>query len=118
MSNNEDVYAKQYEYTNVVDMVLSNQYKKPEHHTLFIDARTGESLTLYGLRRMTGTFHAALLRFGLKRGDAVCTFIPNNVSLKPAHIHVPDASSCDSPPDLYGTYLYGNHVSRYRHQPC
>lgn len=84
MMSNEDVYAKQYQYTNVVDMMLSNQYNKPEHHTAFIDARTGESLSLYGLRRLTGAFHAGLLRFGLKRGDAVCTFIPNNVSWRPA----------------------------------
>ena len=83
--NSGDVYAKRYEYTNVVDLMLSNQYKKPEHHTAFIDARTGESLSLYGLRRMTGTFHAGLLRYGLKKGDAVCTYIPNNVSWKSAN---------------------------------
>ncbi|KAI7882333.1 acetyl-CoA synthetase-like protein [Lichtheimia hyalospora FSU 10163] len=77
--------------------MLSNQYKKPEHHTAFIDARTGESLSLYGLRRMTGTLHAGLLRYGLKKGDAVCTYIPNNIYMAPIYMGTMSAGIAISP---------------------
>ena len=73
------MYSKQYLFTNVAEMMLSNSMNRPEHYPMFINADTGESITLYYFRQLVHYFHAGLKRFGLERGDTVCIYTPNNV---------------------------------------
>ena len=75
------MYDKHYPFTNVVDMMLSNPMGRPESKPLSIDAATGEAITLNHLRHLVGAFHAGLRRFGLKKGDTVCFYSPNNVCI-------------------------------------
>ena len=74
-----DMYSKKYPFTNIAEMMLSNPMGRPEQHPLYIDARTGESITLFRFRQLVGFLHSGLKRFGLKQGDSVCFYSPNNV---------------------------------------
>ena len=74
-----NMYSKHYDYTNIADLMLSNQMGRPEYHPLFIDALSGESITMYHFRRLVGLLHAGLKRFGLKKEDTVCFYSPNTV---------------------------------------
>ncbi|KAI9264248.1 hypothetical protein BDA99DRAFT_481480 [Phascolomyces articulosus] len=91
------MYTKKYKFTNIVDMMLSNPMGRPDHEPLFIDARTGESITQYHLHRLIGCLHAGLLRFGLKRGDTVCFYSPNNINMAPVYAGVMSAGMTISP---------------------
>lgn len=77
MSSQE--FDARYPYTNLAEFALSNQYKRPEIHPLLIDDRTGETISVYQMRRIIYSLHAGLKRFGLQRGDTVCVYSPNNV---------------------------------------
>ncbi|KAG2217938.1 hypothetical protein INT45_004065, partial [Circinella minor] len=65
------MYSKQYKFTNVAEIMLSNPMGRPQHHPMFADAYTGESITLYYFRQLVHYFHAGLKRLGLKRGDTI-----------------------------------------------
>ncbi|KAI9493745.1 4-coumarate-CoA ligase 2 [Zychaea mexicana] len=91
------MYSKQYPFTNIADMMLSNPMGRSEYHPLFIDARSGESITLYHLRRLVGCLHAGLKRFGLKKGDTVCFYSPNNINMAPIYTGVMSAGMTISP---------------------
>ena len=75
-------YHRRYDYSNLVDLVFSNPTKKPDYHPLFIDGFTGKSITLYHMKRLVSCIHAGLIKLGLKRGDAICVYAPNNVRLE------------------------------------
>ncbi|KAI8141383.1 hypothetical protein BJV82DRAFT_618984 [Fennellomyces sp. T-0311] len=91
------MYTKHYEYTNIADMMLSNQAARPEYHPLFIDGKTGESITLYHFRRLVGLLHAGLKRFGLKKGDTVCFYAPNIIQMGPIYAGTMSAGITISP---------------------
>lgn len=74
-------HPRQYAYTNLVDLVLSNPTNKPETHPLYIDANTGESITSYDLKRLVPAVHAGLKNLGFQRGDRLCVFSPNNACI-------------------------------------
>ncbi|KAI9264247.1 hypothetical protein BDA99DRAFT_604667 [Phascolomyces articulosus] len=91
------MYDKRYPFTNVVDMMLSNPMGRPESHPLSIDAVTGETITLNNLRHMVGALHAGLRRFGLKQGDTVCFYAPNNINMAPIYLGTMAAGMTISP---------------------
>ncbi|KAI7847802.1 hypothetical protein BDC45DRAFT_525161 [Circinella umbellata] len=91
------MYDKHYPFTNVVDMMLSNPMGRPETKPLSIDAITGEAITLNHLRHLVGAFHAGLRRFGLKKGDAVCFYSPNNINMMPIYLGTMAAGITISP---------------------
>ncbi|KAI9264249.1 hypothetical protein BDA99DRAFT_559531 [Phascolomyces articulosus] len=92
-----NMYSKQYEFTNIADMMLGNTMGRPEHHPMFIDADTGESVTLYRFRLLIHHLHAGLKRFGLQRGDTVCIYTPNNIYMAPIYFGVMSAGMAISP---------------------
>ncbi|KAI9264246.1 hypothetical protein BDA99DRAFT_51740 [Phascolomyces articulosus] len=91
------MYDKQYKFTNVVDMLLSNPLGRPESKPLCIDGVTGETITLNNLRHLVGAFHAGLRRFGLKQGDTICLYTPNNINMAPIYLGTMSAGITVSP---------------------
>ncbi|KAI7857863.1 hypothetical protein BDC45DRAFT_565768 [Circinella umbellata] len=91
------MYTKNYPFTNIADMMLSNPMGRAEHEPLFIDAHTGESITLFHLRRMVGSIHFGLKKFGLEKGDTVCFYSPNNINMAPIYTGVMSAGMTISP---------------------
>ncbi|RCI02420.1 hypothetical protein CU098_009338 [Rhizopus stolonifer] len=85
-----------YEYTNLVDAVLSNPRHIPEHKPMYIDSATDETITFGEFKILIRQTTAGLIKFGLKKGDCVSVFSPN-------HIHVPAF--------MLSTHAAGAHVS-------
>lgn len=72
---------KQYGYTNLVDLVLSNDRNISEDHPIYIDASTEESLSFGELKTLVRRATSGLLDLGMKKGDSLCLYTPNNVGL-------------------------------------
>ncbi|KAI9264244.1 hypothetical protein BDA99DRAFT_604665 [Phascolomyces articulosus] len=79
-------YDRRFSFTNCVDQMLSNPMGRPESKPLFVNATTGEAITLNNLRHMVGAIHAGLRRLGLKYGDTVCVNSPNNINMGPIYL--------------------------------
>ncbi|KAI7848136.1 hypothetical protein BDC45DRAFT_524106 [Circinella umbellata] len=92
-----DMYSKQYSFTNIAELMLSNPMGRPEQHPLYVDALTGESITLFRFRQLVGLLHAGLKRFGLKQGDSICFYSPNNIYMGPFYAGVMSAGMAISP---------------------
>lgn len=71
---------KEYGYTNLVDLVLSNDRNISDNHPIYIDASTEETLSLGELKQLVGKATAGLMDLGLKKGDSLCLYTPNNVN--------------------------------------
>jgi non-ribosomal peptide synthetase component E (peptide arylation enzyme) len=70
-----------YAYTNLADLVLSNNRNVADSHPVFIESVTDETI-LYGefktlVRRATVGFR----KLGIKQGDCICISAPNNASI-------------------------------------
>lgn len=69
-----------YDYTHLVDLVLSNDRNISDDHPIYIDGGTGESLSYGELKLLIRRATSGLLDIGMKKGDSLCLYAPNNVS--------------------------------------
>ncbi|KAI7890689.1 4-coumarate-CoA ligase 2 [Mucor mucedo] len=74
---------REYGYTNLVDLVLSNDRKVSDNHPIYIDGSTEETLSFGELKQLVGKATAGLMNLGLKKGDSLCLYTPNNISVPP-----------------------------------
>jgi acyl-coenzyme A synthetase/AMP-(fatty) acid ligase len=78
MTFKENIYT----YTNLVDLVLSNSRNIKNEKPIFIDADTEESITFGDFKKLVRQGTAGFLKNGIKKGDNICLYSPNNVSIK------------------------------------
>lgn len=77
-SSTENPYA----FTNLVDLVLSkNRSSRPESFPIYIDSVTDQSISYGDFKKLIRQATAGLQNIGLKRGDCVCVYSPNDVSV-------------------------------------
>lgn len=69
-----------YKFTNLVDLVLSNNRGISDDRPVYIDANTDETVSYGELKTLIRQATAGFQRIGLKRGDCVCVYSPNHVS--------------------------------------
>lgn len=70
---------KVYDYTNLVDAVLSNDRNISNEKPIFIDADTEESVNFGDFKKLVRQGTAGFLDLGLRKGDCVCLYAPNSV---------------------------------------
>lgn len=71
-----------YEFTNLVDLVLTNSRNTSDSHPLYIDADTEESINYGDFKRLVKQATFGFLDIGIKKGDSICVYSPNNVRKK------------------------------------
>lgn len=69
-----------YNYTNLVDLVLSNDRNIPDSKPIYIDANTDETVLYGDLKRLIRQATAGFQRIGLQQGECVCVYSPNHVN--------------------------------------
>ncbi|KAI8636202.1 hypothetical protein BD408DRAFT_448600 [Parasitella parasitica] len=77
-----------YNYTNLVDLVLSNDRNVPDSKPIYIDANTDDSVSYGELKKLIRQATAGFQRIGLQRGDCVCVYSPNHLSVPPIFLSV------------------------------
>lgn len=69
-----------YKFTNLVDLVLSNNRGISDEKSVYIDANTDETVSYGKIKTLIRQATAGFQRIGLKRGDCVCVYSPNHVN--------------------------------------
>ncbi|GAN08179.1 4-coumarate-CoA ligase [Mucor ambiguus] len=77
-----------YKYTNLVDLVLSNDQGISGDKPVYIDANTDETVSYAQLKTLIRQATAGFQRIGLQRGDCVCVFSPNHLGIPPIFLSV------------------------------
>lgn len=75
-----------YAYTNLVDLVLSNNGNVPNSHPVYIESATDETLSYGEFKTLVRQATAGFKKIGMKQGDCLCISTPNNVSEHLLHI--------------------------------
>ncbi|KAI8095185.1 hypothetical protein BDF21DRAFT_405361 [Thamnidium elegans] len=70
-----------YEYTNLVDLVLTNSRNTSDNHPLYIDADTEESINYGDFKKLVRQATFGFFKNGMKKGDSLCLYTPNNLSV-------------------------------------
>jgi acyl-coenzyme A synthetase/AMP-(fatty) acid ligase len=83
-----------YPFTNLVDLVLTrNRSNKPDSSPIYIDAATDESISFGEYKKLVKQATAGFQRIGLKHGDCVSIYSPNDVISHTLHLFL--ASNCN-----------------------
>lgn len=70
--------------TDILQLLFKNVHKTPENRKLYIDAFSGNSLTLGQLKDNVLRFAASLQdKFNFQKGDVVAICAPNQVTRSP-----------------------------------
>ncbi|KAF1800951.1 hypothetical protein V8B55DRAFT_1589592 [Mucor lusitanicus] len=77
-----------YKFTNLVDLVLSNNRGISDDKPVYIDANTDETVSYGELKTLIRQATAGFQRIGLKRGDCVCVYSPNHLGVPPIFLSV------------------------------
>lgn len=71
-----------YSFTNLVDLVLTkNRSNRPDSFPVYIDAATDESISYGEYKKLIKQATAGFQRIGLKYGDCVSIYSPNDVRI-------------------------------------
>ncbi|CAO0803412.1 unnamed protein product [Mucor circinelloides] len=77
-----------YNFTNLVDLVLSNNRGISDDKPVYIDSNTDETVRYGELKTLIRQATAGFRRVGLKRGDCVCVYSPNHLGVPPIFLSV------------------------------
>ncbi|KAI8364217.1 hypothetical protein BD560DRAFT_436835 [Blakeslea trispora] len=73
--------ANVYEYTNLVDLVLSNPHNMPDEKPMYIDSLTDETITFGQFKALIKRTTAGLLRKGIEKDDCISLLTPNHINV-------------------------------------
>lgn len=65
--------------TGLTRFLFSNPYAVPDTKPIFIDTESDRTITYGQLRSMVMRLNAGLRRHGMKKGETLCIFSPNQV---------------------------------------